>query len=122
MTSCTKRLRRELQAVRKEPDPSILLAPDPDNIRLWDAFIQGPPSTPYADKIFQLKVNVGADYPLSSPVISFVTKIFHPNVHFAVCGPPPKMHALRVVPCSKLDERPEERRVGKECVSRCRSR
>mmetsp|Transcript_23029 Transcript_23029/g.51941 ORF Transcript_23029/g.51941 Transcript_23029/m.51941 type:complete len:105 (-) Transcript_23029:285-599(-) len=29
-----------------------------------------------------MSVNVGSDYPLAPPSITFVTKVFHPNVNF----------------------------------------
>lgn len=34
--------------------------------------------------MFQLAVNVPEQYPLVPPQVRFVTKIFHPNVHFKV--------------------------------------
>jgi hypothetical protein len=34
--------------------------------------------------VFELRIDVGAEYPIHPPVIRFVTKIFHPNVHFDV--------------------------------------
>lgn len=55
-----------------------------NNIRRWTAFIKGPPDTPYHGYKFELRIDVGEDYPLSPPVIYFVTKCFHPNVHFEV--------------------------------------
>jgi peroxin-4 len=32
--------------------------------------------------VFQLAINVPEQYPLVPPQVRFVTKIFHPNVHF----------------------------------------
>jgi len=31
---------------------------------------------------FQLEIDVPPQYPLAPPTVKFVTKIFHPNVHF----------------------------------------
>ena len=63
-------------------DPDIYLIPDSDNILHWTALLRGPDDTPYQGGIFQLDIRCGTDYPLAPPTIEFVTKIFHPNVHF----------------------------------------
>eukprot|EP00808_Paulinella_micropora_P029341 g205.t1 len=55
---------------------------DEDNLSLWDAWITGPPETPYAEAKFRLKIQVPSTYPHSPPMVHFVTKICHPNVHF----------------------------------------
>lgn len=44
--------------------------------------LQGPVDTPYQEGVFQLAINVPEQYPLVPPQVRFVTKIFHPNVHF----------------------------------------
>jgi peroxin-4 len=63
-------------------DPDILLLPQEDNILQWMALLRGPDDTPYQGGVFQLHIRCGTDYPLAPPTISFVTRIFHPNVHF----------------------------------------
>ena len=59
-----------------------MLSVHPDNLLLWKAWIKGPVETPYESGVFQLDIRCGSDYPLAPPTIKFVTKIFHPNVHF----------------------------------------
>ena len=81
--AAAKRLRKELQNLeRNPPDPDIHLIPDPDHILKWTALLRGPADTPYEGGIFQLAIDCGTDYPLAPPSISFVTRVFHPNVHF----------------------------------------
>jgi peroxin-4 len=63
-------------------DPDILLLPHEDNILQWMALLRGPDDTPYQGGVFQLHISCGTDYPLAPPTISFVTRLFHPNVHF----------------------------------------
>eukprot|EP00538_Stauroneis_constricta_P012010 CAMPEP_0119562764 /NCGR_PEP_ID=MMETSP1352-20130426/21481_1 /TAXON_ID=265584 /ORGANISM="Stauroneis constricta, Strain CCMP1120" /LENGTH=174 /DNA_ID=CAMNT_0007611235 /DNA_START=31 /DNA_END=552 /DNA_ORIENTATION=- len=84
--AATKRLRKELQNLLKSKgsndDPHIHLVADADNIFHWTALLKGPSDTPYEGGVFQLRVECGSDYPLGPPTITFITKIFHPNVHF----------------------------------------
>jgi peroxin-4 len=81
--AASKRLRKELQVLRKADDDSdIVLTVQPDNLLKWKAWIKGPVDTPYEGGVFQLEIRCGVDYPLAPPTIKFVTRIFHPNVHF----------------------------------------
>jgi len=78
-----KRLRKELQNLeRNKKDPDIYLIPDSENILKWSALLRGPSETPYEGGIFQLSIDCGNDYPLAPPSIQFMTRVFHPNVHF----------------------------------------
>jgi len=82
--AAAKRLRKELQNLErsKEQDHDIYLIPDGENILRWTALLRGPDDTPYEGGVYQLSVLCGNDYPLAPPMIKFVTKIFHPNIHF----------------------------------------
>ncbi|CAM9868633.1 unnamed protein product [Chrysoparadoxa australica] len=79
---CIKRLRKEVQNISKNNDSSIKLTPNDDDIRRWKAELTGPPGTPYEGGVYELVVEVGPQYPMSPPIMKFVTKVFHPNVHF----------------------------------------
>lgn len=48
--------------------------------------VQGPSETPYEGGVFQLAFSVPEQYPLQPPQVRFLTKIFHPNVHFKVAN------------------------------------
>lgn len=81
--AATKRLRKELQVLRKAGDDSdIVLSVDPYNLLKWKAFIKGPVDTPYESGVFELAIRCTSEYPLAPPSIKFITRIFHPNVHF----------------------------------------
>eukprot|EP00850_Spirogloea_muscicola_P010775 SM000064S19797 [mRNA] locus=s64:538478:539601:+ [translate_table: standard] len=67
------RLFKEYKEVQRESTPD-------SDVRL------GPGDTPYAGGVFQLSLAVPEQYPLVPPQARFVTKVFHPNVHFkSVC-------------------------------------
>jgi ubiquitin-conjugating enzyme E2 D/E len=42
--------------------------------------IKGPLGTPYENGIFKLKIVIPDDYPFKPPTITFITKIYHPNI------------------------------------------
>ena len=82
-----KRLTREAEQLRKTErngrgDEMIYLVPLPDNICEWNAFIRGPPDSPYEGRVFEMSISVGAQYPLVPPTIIFRSKVFHPNVNY----------------------------------------
>lgn len=87
-----KRLRKELQnleqnkksAKAQNEHDDIILRPTnlSKSILHWTALLRGPPDTPYEDGVFHISIKCNADYPLSPPTITFVTPIFHPNIHF----------------------------------------
>mmetsp|Transcript_18210 Transcript_18210/g.21026 ORF Transcript_18210/g.21026 Transcript_18210/m.21026 type:complete len:169 (+) Transcript_18210:98-604(+) len=83
--AAVKRLRKELQHLERggEEDDNVYLRPTcEDSIFRWTALLQGPEETPYEGGVFQLKIECGSDYPMAPPKVHFLTKIFHPNVHF----------------------------------------
>eukprot|EP00002_Diphylleia_rotans_P019425 TRINITY_DN375_c0_g1_i3.p1 TRINITY_DN375_c0_g1~~TRINITY_DN375_c0_g1_i3.p1 ORF type:complete len:151 (-),score=19.32 TRINITY_DN375_c0_g1_i3:267-719(-) len=76
------RLTKELRDLQKSSDAEITLFPDAANIYRWTAFLKGPKGTPYEEGHFQLNITVPTTYPMAPPIVTFETKIFHPNVHF----------------------------------------
>lgn len=73
---------RELQK-RKVTD-GISLEPAEDNLFMWTATLQGPEGSPFAGGVYTVKMKIPDNYPLAAPHLTFVTKIFHPNIHFKV--------------------------------------
>lgn len=81
--AAAKRLRKELQVLQRSgEDADIHLQHNPDNLLIWKAWIKGPGETPFENGIFELDIRCSSEYPLAPPNIKFVTKIYHPNVHF----------------------------------------
>lgn len=73
-----KRLQRELAETSKQLFYDIEL--EDDNLLQWIVAIHGPDNTPYYGGTFLVKLTFPTDYPLTSPTVRFVTKVFSPNV------------------------------------------
>lgn len=55
-----------------------------DSLMRWSAVIKGPADTPFHTATFHLKIVIPSNYPLYPPTFTFVTNIFHPNIHWRV--------------------------------------
>mmetsp|Transcript_9026 Transcript_9026/g.27057 ORF Transcript_9026/g.27057 Transcript_9026/m.27057 type:complete len:158 (+) Transcript_9026:469-942(+) len=81
--SARTRLFRELkESPRAAQDWGITLTPNENNIHEWQAYLEGPKETPFESGRFELAIRIPDQYPLVPPIVSFTTRIFHPNVHF----------------------------------------
>jgi len=76
------RIIKELAEAKKFKEPNILLMNLNDDVFTWKGYLFGPDNSPYKDGIFQIKLNLPNNYPMSPPKITFLTKIFHPNINF----------------------------------------
>ena len=80
-----KRLRKEKEQLPVDDDhleSDLQLRCASENLLTWHAVISGPEDTPYEGYVFKLHIDVPDQYPLTPPTIRFITRIFHPNVHF----------------------------------------
>lgn len=82
MNIATARLNKELRQYLQLTGDINLSLQDENNIFKWIAKIKGPPDTPYNGGIFSISINVPENYPISPPKCKFITKVFHPNIHF----------------------------------------
>lgn len=84
MNLTTTRLNKELKQYMKfeESYEIQLFLRDKTNIFQWQAKLKGPPDTPFEGGDFFVNINVPTDYPINPPKCQFITKIFHPNIHF----------------------------------------
>ncbi len=53
---------------------------DNENPFIWDATIMGPERTPWEGGLYSLEIRFSAQHPYRPPFVSFVTKMFHPNI------------------------------------------
>ena len=82
MTKATKRIKKELEEISKEPPSNCSAGPiDTNNIFDWSATILGPSDSPYAGGVFRLNIIFNEKYPFKPPKVKFVTRIFHPNIN-----------------------------------------
>lgn len=62
------------------------------DITKWSVVLKGPTESPFENGLFELSIGFKAsggniEYPFKAPYVSFVTKVYHPNVnaHGAIC-------------------------------------
>jgi ubiquitin-conjugating enzyme E2 D/E len=74
------RLKLELFETKSNSDNLIENIYLLDDYFKWEAIINGPKNTPYANGKFKLKIEFPDNYPYKFPKIYFTTKIYHPNI------------------------------------------
>ncbi|KAF7561514.1 hypothetical protein G7046_g2621 [Stylonectria norvegica] len=77
-----RRIAKELADIQADRDNSGVYASPIDGVTLTHLMgtFPAPPDTPYAGGTFQVDIEIPDSYPFKSPVIRFITKIWHPNV------------------------------------------
>lgn len=75
-----KRLRKELNSIKKTCPPGISAGPLEDSMFEWEGYIEGPKDTPYEGGLFKLNIKIPKEYPFKPPLISFTTYIYHCNI------------------------------------------
>ncbi|RDW86851.1 putative ubiquitin conjugating enzyme (UbcB) [Aspergillus mulundensis] len=76
-----KRIAKELAELTESPPDGIIVElANESNLYEWKVFMDGPEDSPYHKGRFELKLTLPTEYPFKPPTVSFVTKIYHPNV------------------------------------------
>jgi ubiquitin-conjugating enzyme E2 D/E len=79
-----KRLQREYEEILRDPPSNCTAGPiNSDDLFRWEAMIFGPEDSPFHGGIFRLSINFPSEYPFKAPIITFKTRIYHPNINAA---------------------------------------
>jgi ubiquitin-conjugating enzyme E2 L3 len=80
MGGSSRRLQKELAEMRTSSTDLIRVADiDESNLLKWSILLM-PNREPYNKGAFRVNVDFPAEYPFKPPRVTFVTKIYHPNV------------------------------------------
>ncbi|HMP28010.1 MAG TPA: ubiquitin-conjugating enzyme E2 [Saprospiraceae bacterium] len=71
----SKRLDKEFEKVSAEYDV------ERTSDKHWQLALLGPDDTPYFGGTYLIDITFPKDYPFSPPSITFLTKIYHPNIN-----------------------------------------
>ena len=76
-----KRVFHELRRLDESlPDGFTLEPTKPCDLSSWRGTFPGPVGTPYEEGIFEVDIQIPAEYWMEPPRLTFLTKVWHPNV------------------------------------------
>ena len=79
-----KRIMKEIKEILANEYKDINIVDyDENNIYDINIMIKGPSESPYENGTFKLNIKFPKNYPFVPPQVTFVTKVYHPNVSLA---------------------------------------
>ncbi|VDK83614.1 unnamed protein product [Onchocerca ochengi] len=80
MASSSRRLKKELMDIKSSDSRTFCCVEfDEDNLLHWTGLLV-PDKEPYNKGAFKIAIDFPVEYPFKPPKITFLTKIYHPNV------------------------------------------
>lgn len=80
--STLARITQELQQLEQNPNPNYSAGPiNESDMFKWHGTITGEQGTPYQGGKFFLTIEFKPDHPFKPPKVTFVTRIYHPNIN-----------------------------------------
>jgi ubiquitin-conjugating enzyme E2 D/E len=77
-----KRILKEMKEMEASPVDNCTAGPvNPEDPYVWHGTIIGPEKSPYEGGLFRLQIKFSTEYPFKPPVVTFITKVFHPNIN-----------------------------------------
>eukprot|EP01123_Difflugia_compressa_P005126 TRINITY_DN1670_c0_g2_i1.p1 TRINITY_DN1670_c0_g2~~TRINITY_DN1670_c0_g2_i1.p1 ORF type:complete len:241 (-),score=37.64 TRINITY_DN1670_c0_g2_i1:140-862(-) len=77
-----KRLQQDLRAIQSEPVEGVYVELYSDsNFFDWRIFFEGPKNSPFENGVYEAKLTFPTEYPYAPPVLTIVSKFWHPNVY-----------------------------------------
>jgi len=81
-SAATKLLANTLKNILADPVEGFAVElSDESNLFEWKVFIEGPKDTLYEGGVFQMEMKFPPDFPMSPPVLRFISDFWHPNVY-----------------------------------------
>ncbi|TVY58141.1 Ubiquitin-conjugating enzyme E2 [Lachnellula suecica] len=76
-----RRVAKELADIQSDTDSRIFCEPaNGSDLSHLRATFPGPPDTPYEGGTYIVDIKIPGEYPFRPPIMSFMTKLWHPNV------------------------------------------
>ena len=74
-----KRLKKELSVIEANPPFPCMI--DSQSLTDWVVYLNGPEESLYKGGMFQMDVKFQEGYPFKPPIVTFKTRIYHPNIN-----------------------------------------
>lgn len=107
-SNSTKKQQQELAECQAAQTPGLTVSlPSEADLQTWHVVVSpGPEAGPYSGGVFGLVVRLPDDYPFKPPLVTFHTRVYHPNVTNdsagSICVPQLKPENWK--PASKLGQ------------------
>ena len=75
------RLSREYAKLESDPVDNVTFSIHENDILTWKFLLFGPHESPYEGGIYHGLITFPSSYPDKPPIVKFISKMFHPNVH-----------------------------------------